>query len=495
MSSSYRNILKSTSLIGGASILNIFIGMIRTKFVAVLLGTNGVGLMGMYMQITGLMTTLSGMGLSSSGVRQVAEAVGTCDNDRIARTVLTLRRTAWLTGVLGLLGMSLLCVPISWVSFNSSDYALPIALLSITILFAAISSAQACVLQGTRRIADIARISVIGALTGTLISIPFFFFWGQEGIMPSLIICSFSSLVTSWWFSRRVQIKLVEMSWFESLGEARQMIIFGISLMGANLIIMVTNYFIRILLARQFGFDGVGIYLAAFSLSAILADFVFSAMGADYYPRLTGVVNDNELVRRIVNEQTEVSILLALPGLMSMMVFSPLIIQIFYTGSFAAAVPILRWCMFGVLGRVFSWPLVYLILALGNGRLFFFTHSVCSGFHLIVLYVFCRLWGLEGSGIAFMMLYFFYTVFTLYAMHRQVGMPWTYKTLVLTLITITVMSVLMLNCSLNHDPISAWVLNVVLLSVVTGFCLWQLSRRTGIGLKGLSARFRKITCQ
>jgi PST family polysaccharide transporter len=45
---SYRQILKSSSLIGGSSLINMAIGMVRTKFVAVLLGPSGVGLMGVY---------------------------------------------------------------------------------------------------------------------------------------------------------------------------------------------------------------------------------------------------------------------------------------------------------------------------------------------------------------------------------------------------------------------------------------------------------------
>ena len=43
------------------------------------------------------------MGINSSGVRQIAEAVGTGDSERIARTVTTLRRVAFCSGVVGAL--------------------------------------------------------------------------------------------------------------------------------------------------------------------------------------------------------------------------------------------------------------------------------------------------------------------------------------------------------------------------------------------------------
>ena len=47
-SASYRRILKSSSIIGGASFLNIAIGLVRTKVLAVLLGPSGVGLVSLY---------------------------------------------------------------------------------------------------------------------------------------------------------------------------------------------------------------------------------------------------------------------------------------------------------------------------------------------------------------------------------------------------------------------------------------------------------------
>jgi PST family polysaccharide transporter len=41
------------------------------------------------------------MGINSSGVRQIAEAVGSGDTVRIARTVIVLRRTSIFLGILG----------------------------------------------------------------------------------------------------------------------------------------------------------------------------------------------------------------------------------------------------------------------------------------------------------------------------------------------------------------------------------------------------------
>ncbi len=105
MPSSYTQILKSSSLIGGAQGINLLLGMVRVKFAAVLIGPVGVGLIGNYTAIQGLVGTVAGLGIQSSGVRDVAAAVGQGDPEAIGRTVITLRRVCWLTGLLGALAM------------------------------------------------------------------------------------------------------------------------------------------------------------------------------------------------------------------------------------------------------------------------------------------------------------------------------------------------------------------------------------------------------
>jgi PST family polysaccharide transporter len=488
-SGSYRSILKSTSLIGGASVLNILIGMVRIKFVAVLLGPTGVGLLGMYAQITALIITLTGMGISSSGVRQVAEAVGSGDDERVARTVIALRRIAWLTGGLGLLVMVAFCVPLARLTFGSTDYSWSIAVLGITLLAGAIASGQGCIINGTRRIGDLAKISVIGALTGTLISIPCFYLWGETGIVPSLILSALAVLATSWWFARRVPVKAITLPWRDSTDEARQLLSLGISFMGAGLALTLSNYLIRVIMLRQFDLADVGIYQAAFNLSGILVGFVLGAMGADYFPRLTAVANDNVSVHRMVNEQSQISILLALPGLAAMMIFAPLIINLFYAATFDTAVSVLRWCILGILGRVFSWPMGFVMLAKGKGHVFFVTEVFASALHLGAVFFFIRIWGLNGAGIAFMLLYVVYTGLMLFVMHRLVGTTWDRQTLNLTAIALTVMVGLMLNCTLGSHLMVVWTINLIVFSSVTWFCLKQLFRQSNMGFQNLLVKF------
>ena len=76
--------LKSTSIIGGSTGIVILIRMVRTKVLAILLGPTGVGLEAMYDSIISLARIGVDLGISSSGVRQIASAVGSGGQTTIA---------------------------------------------------------------------------------------------------------------------------------------------------------------------------------------------------------------------------------------------------------------------------------------------------------------------------------------------------------------------------------------------------------------------------
>src|SRR4030095_7532859 len=114
-------ILKSSALVGGSSAVNIALGIVRTKAMALLLGPAGFGLFGLYGSIQNLTQSIAGMGINSSGVRQIAEAKGSGDKQRIAQTAAVLRRTSLVLGLLGATFLLLFSRQISTLTFGSRD--------------------------------------------------------------------------------------------------------------------------------------------------------------------------------------------------------------------------------------------------------------------------------------------------------------------------------------------------------------------------------------
>lgn len=82
-------------------------------------------------------------------------------------------------------------------------------------------------------------------------------------------------------------------------------------------------------------------------LSHIHVNFVLQAMGMDYLPRLTRHKDDPVECNRLINEQTEVALLLAVPGVTALVMLAPLLLPLFYSHRFDEAVDVFRWQCLG----------------------------------------------------------------------------------------------------------------------------------------------------
>ncbi len=118
------------------------------------------------------------MGINTSGVRQISEAVGSGDAQRIARIVTTLRRVAF-SGAIRALLLVLLCRPVSRLVFED-DHAGAVALLAL-----AVSRGLRRTACKVRRIADLALANVWGSFYGPFSGILVVYYYRERAIAPS----------------------------------------------------------------------------------------------------------------------------------------------------------------------------------------------------------------------------------------------------------------------------------------------------------------------
>lgn len=417
---SYGNIVRSTTFIGGSSAINMVFGLLRSKAMALLLGPSGVGLLGLFGSIVDLTYSVAGLGLQNSGVRQIAESVGTGDPRRIARTAMVLNRTAVVTGLTGALLLMLFARPIAAFSFDSPDYAFAVGCLGFAVLLKALSDGQTAILQGLRRIADLARVNIFAAACSTAISIPVVYALGERGVVPSLVIVAAVVFVVSRWYGQQAMLEPVRVSFSETIAESAQLLKLGVAFMVSGLLSIGAAYAVRIIVLRSSGVEAAGMYQAAWALGGLYIGFILQAMGSDFYPRLTAVASDNEACNRVVNEQALISLLLAGPGMIATMTLAPLVIVTFYSSAFAPAVDILRWLCLGMMLRVVSWPLGFVIIAKGERALMVAGEVAAAVVHVGAAWFLVSHYGLPGAGAAFFLLYLWHA-FLMYVVARRVS--------------------------------------------------------------------------
>lgn len=402
--------MKATSLFGGVQVFNILIAVVRSKFIAVLLGPAGMGIAGLLNSTTGLIGALTNFGLGTSAVKDVAAASESGNEYRVAVVVKVMRRLVWITGLVGALFTLILSPWLSKITFGTHEYTTAFIWIAITLLFQQISSGQLVILQGLRKLNYLAKANLAGSMIGLLISVPIYYFYGIDGIVPAIILSSLAAVIISWYFSEKIALQEVKVSRIRTLAEGKGMLKMGFMISLSGLIGLAVAYLVRIYISNTGGVEQVGLYNAGFNIINTYVGMVFAAMAKDYYPRLSGVARNNANAKVAINQQAEVAILILAPILTVFLVFIHWIIILLYSTKFTGINGMIHFAALGMFFKSVSWAIAFILLAKGASKLFFWNELIANIYLLLFNIIGYKMLGLDGLGISFLAGYFLYFV-------------------------------------------------------------------------------------
>ena len=407
---SYRKVLNATSLFGGVQFINIILRLIRSKAIALLIGPIGMGISNLLLTTMELINGLTNLGLERSAVKDISLANTNSNSKSVAITISILKKLVWLTITVGVILMVLSAPWLSEIAFGNKDYTISFRWISIALLFKQLSSSQLAILQGLRKLKSLAKANLLGNFIGLLITLPLYYYYKIDAIVPAIIIATFMSFVFTYYYSHKLDIESVTISRKEAVSEGKGMINLGVMLSLSSLITLLVAYIIRIYIGsanetEELGLIDVGLYSAGFVILNSYVGIIFNAMGTDYFPRLSEIANDIKKLRKTVLEQATVAILLITPIIVIFLACAPFIIVILYSHEFSPIVAMVTWGILGMIFKAVSWSMGYMIIAKGDSKVFIKT---AIGFNTILLSINIigyHFGGLEGVGISFFIYY------------------------------------------------------------------------------------------
>lgn len=487
--SSYRTILRSSSIIGGAQVINIAVSLVKMKAVAVLLGPAGVGLVGLYMNLVQTASTISALGFGNVGTRQIATANAEGGDIAVGRTR---RALFWGTMGLALLGAAVFWGLSGWIArviLDDPSRANDVAWLSLAVALTVAAGSQGALLTGLRRVGDLARINVLSGVAGAVLGVTALWLWGQGGLLALVLVAP----VATFLFGHLYVLRLGPPAGLpavlpELVREWRVMARLGSAFMVSGLVTVLGFLVARTLVQRELGTEALGQFQAAWAIGMTYLGFVLSAMGTDYYPRLTAVIRDRAAAVRLVNEQTEVALLLCAPVLLAMIGLAPWVIHLLYSAEFGPAIEVLRWQLLGDILKVMSWPLGFVILASGAGKTYVLTESLGMGVFVLGVLIGLPLIGVHATGVAFLALYVAYLPLVWIVARRSIGFRWIVAVKAQALAVIA--AAIVVDIAARWSELLGAVLGVVLALAMGLWALVRLSSMAGAsGRLGRIARF------
>lgn len=417
---SFRHALKYTSIFGGVQGLNVLIGLIRNKFVAVILGPAGMGLVSLYNSTSSLMSNLTGLGLSMSGVRRVSEDYDeNPDSEKLLDTVKLIRSLSVVAAIFGTLICMLFSGVLSYFTFGDCSHVYSFMALSPLIGMMAIITGELAVMKGIRMLRPLALATLFNVVAALFISVPLFYFYGMKGIIPSFLLVSFSQILFTMHYScRRFPFRISLRREFLSRGNT--IIKLGVAFVLAGVFSSGSEFLIRLFLNNLGSLDTVGLYNAGYMITIVYGGLVFSAMETDYFPRLSAVGHDDKVGQNsVVNRQVEVSLVLISPMLIAFIIALPVILPLLFSSKFNAVLTMTQVTVLALYMRALKLPLSYMALAKGDSKSFLFLEGVYAVVAFVLVSVMYWLFGFVGTGWALLLTAVLdFLMLTLYTKHK-----------------------------------------------------------------------------
>lgn len=483
---SYRQIMKATSIFGGVQVFNIIISIIRSKIIALLLGPMGMGVLGLLTSTISFINQLTNLGLNTSAIKDLASAYSTGNETKLAVKVKVFRRVILITGIIGSLLTILLSPWLSELTFGNRDYTIAFIWISISIITLQLSSANFSIMQGLRKLKDLAKANVIGSLFGLIISIPLYYYLQLNGIVPALIISAILTFFVSVYYSKKTKLPKVIVSGPRVFLESKAMITMGFLISISGLITIGSSHIVRLYISNQSGIDQVGLYNAGFAIINTYVGIIFTAMATDYFPRLSAISSNNKLCRITINQQAEIAILILAPLIATFIIFVNWGIILLYSSQFVAINDMVIWAALGMFFKAISWSIGFLFLAKGASKLFFYNELIANVYILIFNICGYHFYGLTGLGLSFLIGYII--VFIQYFFIVKIKYEFSIDKNLIQLFSIqfTIASVCILTIKMVEAPYSYFI-GLILIIGSSTYSLIQLNKL--IDLKELYNKF------
>jgi PST family polysaccharide transporter len=423
---SHRRILRSSSILGGASAINVALSIVRMKCAAVTIGLVGVGAVGLFQNFVMVASAIGSAGIGNAAPRQIAAEI---ESDREAEHAATRRALVWCAAVFAVLAAALIWSfsnPLARYVLGDPSFSGQVRWLGLAVALTIASGAQLGLLIGYGRFADTARITLIGGILTTIVFLPLLYLEPRSAVMALIVATPGASFIAGIWYVSRLPRQAPARARFADVArKARDLLALGAMMTLAGLVTLSALMIVRRIVLAEFQLASLGEFQAAWAIGATYLMLVLQAMSTDFFPRLTSARHNSLKFNQLIVEQTETALLIGGPMILITIGAAPLILRILYGEAFIGGAEMLRWQLFGDILKIMSWPLGFALLAHSRGIAFVLCELAGNIVFVAVSWVLVGRIGLGGVGIAYLSMYMVYLPITYFLVRERSRFVWS----------------------------------------------------------------------
>ena len=403
---SYGKIFSAFKILTGATLLTVVLGIATTKIIAIVAGTNGIALIGLYRNLISMVVTILSMGMSTVIVQRISTTTDIDTRDELIRTVILL--LLFQIAVVVMLSLFFSETISIWMFGPHADSSHPLW-IKIVLLMAIgtmIMQAMIAVLNGKVNLKPITIINVVSSISTFVLVFPLI----KTGDIGLAFVVGSGSMIGAClgismvWRIYGLRIRSLPAT-ITSGNFLSKLPVSGY--LSLHPIVMATTFLgIQVIVNKNYGVNGLGFYNAVTTIETTSVMLIMSSVRSYYLPVLGQL--DSQVDKEVfVNNMITMLTLFLLPISVCLILGSKYILWILYSDKFVPAANLLALQSMVLVLHAYSWCYA-----------FYLNHKAHYGTYLILDGIWASLliggaWYLSSHGFPLIAVFINYLVATL----------------------------------------------------------------------------------
>lgn len=404
----HADIVKVFSLTAISTLVKMLTGFVSIKIVAVILGPEGLALMGQLNNFATIIMAVAAVGINNGITKYVAEYR---DDKTMFRNLLS---TAYRITIIGSLVSGLFMIVcnslLGSLLLKTSRYNYVFILFGFTVIFYAINNLLLSVVNGLKEFKLFVKINIANSILGLIYTVTFVLIWGLHGAFISFVTYQSVALLITLVMLRRFE-------WFSwanfktkySTPIARRYVHYSLMTLVSVSVVPVSQLVLRSYVIVNISETEAGWWEAMNRLSSMYLMIITSSFGVYYLPRLSELKSNLELKSEIFKAY-KVILPMLIFGFLFIYIFRSIIIKVLFTSDFYPMENLFLWQLLGDFFKISSWLLAFLMIAKSRTIAFISTEILSSIFYVVIALVMINVVGIVGLVQAYLINYIIYLV-------------------------------------------------------------------------------------
>ncbi|WP_301542047.1 O-antigen translocase [Shewanella sp. KJ2020] len=394
-----------------ATAIKMLVNLIINKFVALFIGPTGLAVIGQFQNATLLANSFSSAGINNGVIKYTSEYGEDLDS----------KKKLWGTS----LRLTLICSSVTSVFllffsenissylFSSLDYSYVFIVFGLTLVFFSVNQLLLSIINGLKEISLFIQINIMQSLSSLLFTGTLILFFGIDGALISLVTNQAIVFVIIL-FKLKGHKEIIISNFSERFNRnvSKKLLSYSFMALVSALCYPISSTIIRNYIGSHLSWDYAGYWQAMVYISSMYLMVITTMLSTYFLPRISELKDKDDIKLELLRGGR---LILPLVLFLAVTIFysKHLIVNILFSAEFEPMLELFKWQLVGDVVKIFTWLLVYVLLAKAMTKLFVLSEVIFSVTSVLFSMFFITHSGFVGLSYAFALNYFLSFIFML----------------------------------------------------------------------------------